>query len=66
MKRADINQGDRITFKAATRYSFQKATRVVKGFDHLGRPLVQYNGYTDFIVCWPEVIKILPAKATTQ
>lgn len=48
--------GDRLTFKAATRCSFTKATRKIRGFDHLGRPLVGYAGWSDFIVMPREII----------
>ena len=48
--------GDLLTFKAATRYSFAKATRVIVGFDHLGRPEVRYAGWSNFVVQPKEII----------
>ena len=60
MPRRKMNVGDLLTFKAATRYSFKKATRVIKGFDHLGRPLVGYAGWSDFIVQPKEIISVKP------
>jgi hypothetical protein len=50
--------GDLLTFKAATRCSFRKATRKIRGFDHLGRPLVGYSGWADFTVMPKEIISV--------
>lgn len=56
MTKRKMQIGDLLTFKAATRYSFAKATRKIKGFDHLGRPLVKYAGWSEFIVRPSEII----------
>lgn len=56
-----IKVGDRITFKAATRWSHRKATRVVNGF-YCGRPTVRYAGCGGFIVHPFEILEHTPAK----
>lgn len=48
--------GDLLTFKAATRSHYRKATRPIRGFDKLGRPMVAYHGYRDFVVQLDEII----------
>jgi len=53
-----INVGDRITFKAATRSSHRKATRMVTGFTINGRPEVRYEGWADFVVSPWEIIEV--------
>lgn len=58
MTRRKMRVGDLLTFKAATRCSYRKATRKIKGFDHLGRPLVGYSGWSDFIVMPKEIISV--------
>lgn len=50
--------GDLLTFKAATRYSYRKATRIITGFDHYGRPEVSYSGWRGFIVRPNEIISV--------
>lgn len=50
--------GDTIIFKACTRYSFKKATRIVNGFMY-GNPTVRYAGYSDFMVKPSEIIQII-------
>jgi hypothetical protein len=55
-----IQIGDRITFRATTRWSDEATTRVVNGFDPLGRPTVRYGGYPDFIVRRAEISKVYP------
>lgn len=50
--------GDLLTFKAATRYSYRKATRVITGFDSYGRPEVRYAGWSGFIVQPKEIISV--------
>lgn len=57
-RRKKMEVGDLLTFKSATRCSFRKATRKIKGFDHLGRPLVGYAGWSDFIVMPKEIISV--------
>lgn len=54
--------GDRLTFKAATRSHYRKATRLINGFDTLGRPLVNYHGWSDFVVQLHEIISCEPAE----
>lgn len=39
--RKKMHVGDLLTFKAATRCDYKKATRKITGFDHLGRPLAR-------------------------
>lgn len=51
----DFKIGDRITFRAATRWSDRKATRVVNGFFN-GRPTVRFGGWADFVVRPEEII----------
>lgn len=55
--------GDLLTFKAATRCDFKKATRIITGFDSYGRPLVRYAGWSDFIVQPKEIISVERKKA---
>lgn len=56
--KSKMRVGDLLTFKAATRCSYRKATRKIKGFDHIGRPLVGYAGWSDFIVQPREIISV--------
>jgi len=56
MTKRKMQVGDLLTFKAATRCSYRKATRIITGFDSFGRPLVRYAGWTDFIVQPKEII----------
>ncbi len=56
MKRPEM--GDKIVFKACTRDSFNKATRIVNGF-YNGMPTVRYAGYSDFVVKPSEIITII-------
>ena len=58
MSELKMKIGDLLTFKAATRYSFKKATRKIVGFDHHGRPLVRYAGWSQFIVRPDEIISV--------
>lgn len=59
MTRKKIRIGDRIKFKAATRWAFRAVVRKVKGFDHLGRPLVGYGGWSEFIVHPKEILEVI-------
>jgi hypothetical protein len=54
-----LKVGGRIKFKSAARDSYRVATRVVRGLDSQGRPLVGYAGWRDFIVHWHEMIEVL-------
>lgn len=56
--RKKMRVGDLLTFKAATRCSYRKATRVITGFDNIGRPLVRYAGWSGFIVQPREIIEV--------
>jgi hypothetical protein len=58
MARKKMRVGDSLTFKAATRCSYRKATRRITGFDNWGRPLVHYAGWSDFIVQPHEIIGV--------
>lgn len=58
---AAIKVGDRITFKALTRWSHKKATRKVNGFlGNEGEPTVRYGGCPEFIVHHREIIEVIP------
>ncbi len=50
--------GDLLTFKAATRYSYRKATRKIVSIDHYGRPCVRYCGWSEFIVRPNEILSV--------
>jgi len=52
-----IKLGDRITFKAVTRWGDSKATRKVNGF-HAGCPTVRYGGWGDFVVRHNEISQV--------
>jgi hypothetical protein len=64
MTRKKMRVGDLLTFKAATRASYRKATRKITGFDNYGRPLVSYAGWQGFIVQPKEIISVERAKWT--
>lgn len=50
--------GKKMTFRSPTRWSNQKATRVIRRIDWLGRPCVKFGGWDDFIVHEHEIIDI--------
>lgn len=52
-----IKIGDRITFRAATRWASGK----VNGFDSAGRPTVRYGGWKDFSVRLSEIEEFIPS-----
>lgn len=58
MPRRKMQIGDLLTFKAATRYSYRKATRKITGFMPDGRPEVTYAGWQGFIVQPREIISV--------
>ena len=63
-----IRVGDRITFKAATRHCFKKATRVVTSVPREGADwftVKGYQGWSDFAVRPAEIIEHHPAPAST-
>lgn len=52
--------GDRITFRAPTRYGAAKATRKVLKLDPLtGEPLVRFHGWADFRVRFSEIEEVI-------
>jgi hypothetical protein len=53
-----ITVGCYVTFKSPTRDGCRKATRKVTGFDSVGRALVAYRGYRDFVVKDSEIISV--------
>jgi hypothetical protein len=59
MAKRKMQIGDLLTFKAATRCSYRKATRKIRGFDSYGRPMVGYEGWSNFIVQPKEVISFV-------
>lgn len=61
MARKKIKIGDRIRFRAVTRWSDKPATRKVVDIDQEGRPLVRFGGWSNFIVERNEVLEVLPA-----
>ena len=56
-QKSDI--GKRVVFRATTRYSDRKATRVIKGIIGNGNIVVSYAGWSDFQVYPHEIIEIL-------
>ncbi len=58
IKRSQMRKGDWLTFRSATRCSDRRATRKIRGFDELGRPMVGYAGWSDFVVMPKEIISI--------
>jgi len=54
---APMKIGDRIKFRAVTRWSRAAVSRVITGFRHDGMPLVRYNELPDFVVYWDEIIE---------
>lgn len=61
MTKRKIQVGDMLTFKAATRSHYRKATRPVRSIDEFGRPLVAYHGYSGFVVRLDEIISWEPS-----
>ena len=59
----EIKVGDRIKFRAVTRWSGATASRIVNGL-YLGRPTVRFGGFASFIVRSDEVLSVEPAQAT--
>lgn len=58
VSKSKMRVGDLLTFKAATRCSYRKATRKIVDFCHDGRPMVHYAGWSDFIVQPREIISV--------
>lgn len=59
-----IEPGDRIRFRAATRWSEAAVWRKVVGMDG-DSPLVRFGGYSEFLVHPHEVIEVQKAPAAT-
>ena len=60
-KKSDILRlevGDRIEFKALTRWAHKKVTRLVTGF-YGNAPTVRYGGWSNFVVRHCEISKII-------
>lgn len=53
-----VRVGDRIRFRAVTRFGADSAVRVVKGF-HGNHPLVRFNGWDSFVVSPDEVSSVV-------
>lgn len=53
-----IKIGDRIQFRAITRWSGVATWRKVNGFDSRGWPTVVFGGWRDFIVRPHEVLQV--------
>lgn len=53
-----IKVGDRLRFKAATRWNCAPVWRKVNGFDWTGRPTVRYGGWSDFTVMPGEILEV--------
>tara|TARA_X000001382_G_scaffold5176_1_gene4448 strand:+ start:831 stop:1160 length:330 start_codon:yes stop_codon:yes gene_type:complete len=56
----EFNIGDKLVFKAQTLYGREKATRIIRDKDYVGRPEVRYNGYDNFVVRWNEIVEVIP------
>jgi len=57
----NIKIGDRITFRAITRYNSAKVTRTVNGFYGENKlPTVRFEGHPTFIVKRNEISKLVP------
>jgi len=54
----NINIGDRIKFRAVTRWSAAAERRVVNGSMSSGSPTVRYGGHPEFIVRLHEIIEV--------
>lgn len=54
--------GDRIRFRAVTRWGDKPATRTVRALSATGLPLVRFAGWVDFKVHPHEILEVLPAR----
>jgi hypothetical protein len=62
--RVEIEIGDYIVFKSATRSGYRKARRKVNGFwGDTGMPTVGYEGWSNFAVRQHEIIEVQKAEA---
>lgn len=50
--------GDRIKFKALTRWSNRAVWRKIVGFDSHGRPEVRFGGWSSFVVAKHEILEV--------
>ena len=60
MKIAKPEIGDRIKFRAVTRWSNQTLVRVVNGYWSNGFPTVRAHGCADFVVKPKEILEVIP------
>jgi hypothetical protein len=58
MKVTERDIGKRVTFKAATRWSFAKATRIIRKVHSNGNIEVRFGGWDAFIVRPHEIIEV--------
>jgi len=56
VKKEDI--GKKVTFRAATRWGNDKATRVIKNVNAQGNAEVRFGGWGNFIVRPHEIIEV--------
>jgi hypothetical protein len=54
----NVKVGDRIKFKAVTRWSGRAVWRNVNGFDLNARPTVRFGGWPDFVVRLNEILEV--------
>ena len=54
-----IKVGTKIEFKACTRWSNKKETRIVNGFTKKGLPTIRFGGWSDFVLNEKEIIRII-------
>lgn len=59
----NLKIGDRIRFRAVTRWSDRPATRIIRGFDRNNRPVVRFGGWSDFIVERSEILEVVSGGA---
>ena len=52
-----LKVGDKIKFKAVTRWGYKAAWRTINGFDGQ-RPTVRFSGWSNFIVNLGEIVDI--------
>lgn len=62
----NIEVGDRIIFRSATRSGNFKANRIVNGFRSGGKPTVRFNGFHDFVVRPDEIMDVIKEEEWRQ
>lgn len=55
----NLKIGDRIRFRAVTRWSDSPATRIIRSFDCNNRPVVRFGGWSYFIVERSEILEVV-------